>query len=141
MIIISFYFHYYSYDDELKKLIVEEKLDVQQFREKVCLTIFQNEEMKDFLIPSEDDYDNVDIQEWMDNMMTDSFWCDHVFIQLAANYIGRDIIIFQIQKINGHGDDEGKIIIPASESYGKIYLLNYVDTHFQSILPALPEQS
>ena len=103
--------------------------------------------MKDFFVRSEDDTDDVETQDgsaadvWIENMMTDTFWCDHVFIQLAANYIKRDIVIFQIQKIDGHGDDEGKIIIQASESYGEIYLLNYIDIHFQSILPALTEKN
>ena len=107
------------------------------------MTLFQNEDVKQFLIPEDDDSAYVDVDQysnqWMDNMLKDQEWCDEAFIRLASKFIKRDIIVYTIPKENGH-NNEGQIIYSPDESFGKIYLLNYVNTHFQSILPLPKEQ-
>ena len=120
----------------MKKWIENEELNIQNFRERVCLTLFQNdcEDIRNFLIPEDEDSTNVNGDLWIENMMKNGAWCDEPFIRLASKYIKRDIIVYTIPKENGHNND-GQIIYSTDESLGRIYLLNYVNTHYQSIIP------
>ena len=88
-------------------------------------------------MPSEDNNtsDEADVvQGWIGKMMQNGHWCDHVFLQLASNYLNKDLVILPINPEDGH-NGKGWIKISAKENAGKIYLLCYMDFHFQSIVP------
>ena len=106
-------------------------LRVQKFRVAVVNTSNTNEDVQQALCPDLDNVD-VDIGQWQRDMASDRFWVDHVFIQLCANYIKRDIMILPFYVEDGH-NGTGWIKVPAKESAGKIHLLCYKNIHYQSI--------
>ena len=106
-------------------------LRVQKFRVAVVNTSNTNEDVQQALCPDLDNVD-VDIGQWQRDMASDRFWVDHVFIQLCANYIKRDIMILPFYVQDGH-NGTGWIKVPAKESAGKIHLLCYKNIHYQSI--------
>ena len=118
-------------DADLQNLIKD--LNIQQFREAVVNTVDLNEDVQMVVGP---DIDNIDmnIDEWRQKMASDRFWVDHAFIQLCSNFIKRDIMILPIYPEDGH-NGKGWIKISAKENAGKIYLLCYMNIHFQSIVP------
>ena len=118
-------------DSELKNMAKD--LGVQKFREAVVNSSNYNEEIQKALGPDVDNV-NVDIEQWQQNMAKDRFWVDHAFIQLCSNFIKRDIMILPIYREDGH-NGKGWIKIPAKESAGKVYLLCYMNLHYQSIVP------
>ena len=106
-------------------------LRVQKFRVAVVNTSNTNEDVQQAFCPDLDNVD-VDIGQWQRDMASDRFWVDHVFIQLCANYIKRDIMILPFYVQDGH-NGTGWIKVPAKESAGKIHLLCYKNIHYQSI--------
>ena len=106
-------------------------LRVQKFRVAVVNTSNTNEDVQQAFCPDLDNVD-VDIGQWQRDMASDRFWVDHVFIQLCANYIKRDIMILPFYVEDGH-NGTGWIKVPAKESAGKIHLLCYMNIHYQSI--------
>ena len=106
-------------------------LRVQKFRVAVVNTSNTNEDVQQALCPDLDNVD-VDIGQWQRDMASDRFWVDHAFIQLCADYIKRDIMILPFYFEDGH-NGTGWIKVPAKESAGKIHLLCYMNTHYQSI--------
>ena len=108
-------------------------LDIQKLREAVVKTSNYDEDIQMVCGP---DIDNIhmNIEEWQQQMASDRFWVDHVFIQLCSNFIRRDIMILPIYPEDGH-NGKGWIKIPARESAGKIHLLCYMNVHYQSIVP------
>ena len=106
-------------------------LRVQKFRVAVVNTSNTNEDVQQALCPDLGNVD-VDIGQWQRDMASDRFWVDHVFIQLCANYIKRDIMILPFYVQDGH-NGTGWIKVPAKESAGKIHLLCYKNIHYQSI--------
>ena len=106
-------------------------LRVQKFRVAVVNTSNTNEDVQQAFCPDLDNVD-VDIGQWQRDMASDRFWVDHVFIQLCANYIKRDIMILPFYVEDGH-NGTGWIKVPAKESAGKIHLLCYKNIHYQSI--------
>ena len=119
-------------DPELQVLVAKD-LSVQKFRVEVVNTSNQNQDIQMALGPDVDN-ENVDIGQWQQKMASDGYWVDHAFIQLASNYIKRDIMILPFYIEDGH-NGTGWIKIPANESAGKIHLLCYKDIHYQSIVP------
>ena len=117
-------------DPELQDMAKD--LGVQKFREAVVNTSNYNEDIQAAMAPDIANV-NVDIEQWQQNMASDRYWVDHAFIQLCANYIKRDIMILPFYKEDGH-KGTGWIKIPAKESAGKIYLLCYMNIHYQSIV-------
>ena len=106
-------------------------LRVQKFRVAVVNTSNTDEDVQQAFCPDLDNAD-VDIGQWQRDMASDRFWVDHVFIQLCANYIKRDIMILPFYVEDGH-NGTGWIKVPAKESAGKIHLLCYKNIHYQSI--------
>ena len=85
-------------------------LRVQKFRVAVVNTSNTNEDVQQAFCPDLDNVD-VDIGQWQRDMASDRFWVDHVFIQLCANYIKRDIMILPFYVEDGH-DGTGSKFLP-----------------------------
>ena len=114
-----------------------ELLTTDNLRNKVCESILDNENIHFALIPDDNDASDVDVQGWANNMKRDGCWADHPFIQLTANLLKRNIVIITIYKEDGT-NGSGRIEIEADESHGcPLYLLNYDNIHFQSIIPLI----
>ena len=124
----------------MAKIVDEEKLDPQKLREIVVNTVHTHQDMHAALLPTEEVCDDVDIQGWIDNMKQNGHWCDHAFLQLAANYLERNLVILPIYPDDGYNGTD-RIIIESSNPTGEpLYFLNYTNVHFQSILPRPPLQ-
>ena len=84
--------------------------------------------------------DEVDVvQGWIGKMMQNGHWCDHVFLQLASNYLNKDLVILPINPEDGHNGTD-RIVIKAKSSIGDpFYFLHYSSNilHLQSIRPKL----
>ena len=66
-----------------------------------------------FFLPSEDNNtsDEVDVvQGWIDKMMQNGHWCDHVFLQLASNYLNKDFVILPINPEDCHNGTDRIVI-------------------------------
>ena len=99
-------------------------------------TVTTNQEMQAFLLPSEEVYDDVNVQGWIENMRQNGHWCDHAFLQLAANYLKRNLVILPIYPKDGYNGTDRIIIECTSTTTGEpLYFLNYTNVHFQSIRP------
>ena len=110
-------------------------MTVQDFRETVCATVHNDLDVQNALIPTEDNTADVDLDGWTKNMKRDRCWADHPFIQLTANWLKRKIIVLTIYKEDGT-NGSGKIEIEPNETNGSpLYMLNYNNIHFQSIVP------
>ena len=133
----------FRYDPALAKKINKENLNDQNLREKICTTVYAADfDIRKVFLPSEDNNtsDEVDVvQGWIDKMMQNGHWCDHVFLQLASNYLNKDLVILPINPEDGHNGTD-RIVIKAKSSIGEpFYFLNYSSNtlHFQSIRPKL----
>ena len=116
-------------------MVEEESLDPQKLREIIVNTVRTNQDIQSFLLPTEDVYDDVDVQGWMDNMKQNGHWCNHAFLTLAANYLKKNLVILPIYSDDGYNGTD-RIIIESSNPIGEpLYFLNYTNVHFQSILP------
>ena len=120
----------------MTKVVDEEKLDHKKLREIVVKSVTTNEDIKATLLPSEEIYDDVNVQGWMDNMVQNGHWCDHAFLQLAANYLKKNFIILPIYPDDGYGGTDRITIESTTGTIGEpFYFLNYSNVHFQSIFP------
>ena len=133
----------FRYDPALAKKINKENLNDQNLREKICTTVYAADfDIRKVLLPSEDNNtsDEADVvQGWIDKMMQNGHWCDHVFLQLASNYLNKDFVILPINPEDGHNGTD-RIVIKAKSSIGEpFYFLHYSSNtlHFQSIRPKL----
>ena len=119
-------------DPELKTKATD--LTPQDLRETVCETVINDPNVQAALIPVDNNTAEVDLNAWAENMKRDRCWVDHPFIQLTANWLKRKIIVLTIYKEDGT-NGSGKIEIEPNESNGSpLYMLNYDNIHFQSIM-------
>ena len=126
-------------DPELESKARE--LTIQELRQRVCETVHNYEDVLNSLVPNDHDGDEVNVNEWIENMKKNAVWVDHPFIQLMAHFLKRNIVIVTIHKSDGT-NGSGKVEIEAQESNGSpLYLLNYDNIHFQSIKPIALEDS
>ena len=118
------------------------KLTTNDFREKVCNTVLDYENVQFALVPEDNDAADVDLQGWIANMKRDGCWVDHPFIQLTANLLKRNIVIITINKEDGtNGSGRVEILANESNESPPLYMLNYDNIHFQSIFPKESEDS
>ena len=114
-----------------------QELTPSDLRDQVCETVFDADENFQLALIPDDNATDVNLHDWAENMKTDRFWVDHPFIQLTANLLKRNIVIITIYKEDG-SNGSGRIEIEADESHGcPLYLLNYDNIHFQSIIPLI----
>ena len=77
-------------------------------------------------------------QNWILRMGTNTEYCDHIFIQLCANILDRNIEIFNVMSnqrtiispVNGGG---GHLI------YSPLYVMFYEESHFYAHCTSLPK--
>ena len=130
-------FYSYEYDQDYN-------IDVMSFRRVIC----------DFL--EEDDFVNLTDQNgvpfdaefygttktWKRKMLRNGVHCDHIFQQLTADYLQRNIVLVSALSKDGH-DESGEIRIKSNYpviNNEPLYLLYYHEGsfkagHFQSIRP------
>ena len=130
-------FYSYEYDQDYN-------IDVKSFRRIVCDLL----EEDDFVNLTDQNGEPFDAElygtsrTWKRNMLRNGVHCDHIFQQLTADYLQRNIVLVSALSKDGH-DESGEIRIrsnyPAVNNE-PLYLLYYHEGsfkagHFQSIRP------
>ena len=94
---IIFYIDYFSFDHEYSGEI----FTIEQLRKKICSEIFKDENkcLHNFLCFGRDFLDPEDWNDLMNQVNKDSLHCDLPFVQLASNYLKREIDLIPIRRI------------------------------------------
>ena len=109
---------------------------IQELREIIAETILNADDEKLYLLPDDEKGEVSTPENWLASMKKNGTWCDEIFIQLAANFLKKDIILLPIYAKDGHGTSDKIIISATTEKIGNpFYFLYYKNTHFQSIIP------
>ena len=94
---IIFYIDYFSFDHEYSGEI----FTIEQLRKEICSEIFkdENKSLHNFLCFGRDFLDPEDWNDLMNQVNKDSLHCDLPFVQLASNYLKREIDLIPIRRI------------------------------------------
>ena len=94
---IIFYIDYFSFDHEYSG----ETFTIEKLRKDICSEIFkdENKSLHNFLCFGRDFLDPEDWNDLMNQVNKDSLHCDLPFVQLASNYLKREIDLIPIRRI------------------------------------------
>ena len=94
---IILYFDDFSFDDDYS----EEIFTIEQLRKNICSEIFKDENklLHNFLFFAYDLLNPDDWNDLMNQMNEESLHCDLPFVQLAANYLKRQIDLIPIKRV------------------------------------------
>ena len=94
---IIFYIDYFSFDNEYSG----ETFTIEKLRKDICSEIFkdENKSLHNFLCFGRDFLDPEDWNDLMNQVNKDSLHCDLPFVQLASNYLKREIDLIPIKRI------------------------------------------
>ena len=94
---IILYFDDFSFDDDYS----EEIFTIEQLRKNICSEIFKDENklLHNFLYFAYDLLNPDDWNDLMNQMNEESLHCDLPFVQLAANYLKRQIDLIPIKRV------------------------------------------
>ena len=94
---IIFYIDYFSFDHEYSG----ETFTIEKLRKDICSEIFKDENkcLHNFLCFGRDFLDPEDWNDLMNQVNKDSLHCDLPFVQLASNYLKREIDLIPIRRI------------------------------------------
>ena len=94
---IIFYIDYFSFDHEYSG----ETFTIEKLRKDICSEIFkdENKSLHNFLCFGRDFLDPEDWNDLMNQVNKDSLHCDLPFVQLASNYLKREINLIPIRRI------------------------------------------
>ena len=94
---IILYFDDFSFDDDYS----EEIFTIEQLRKNICSEIFKDENklLHNFLFFAYDLLNPDDWNDLMNQMNEESLHCDLPFVQLAANYLKREIDLIPIKRV------------------------------------------
>ena len=94
---IILYFDDFSFDDDYS----EEIFTIEQLRKNICSEIFKDENklLHNFLYFAYDLLNPDDWNDLMNQMNEESLHCDLPFVQLAANYLKREIDLIPIKRV------------------------------------------
>ena len=94
---IIFYIDYFSFDHEYSGEI----FTIEQLRKEICSEIFkdENKSLHNFLYFGRDFLNPEDWNDLMNQVNKDSLHCDLPFVQLASNYLKREIDLIPIRRI------------------------------------------
>ena len=122
-----------QYSANLKKFFTANDIsDSQKFREKIVDFGYNL-----FIITGRLDWpyeDNETPEDWIEKMKRSGEFGDHIFLQLTANVLNRDIIIIPTFRDPAHIQASGFTIITSAHKNNQdpLFLLQFSDARFES---------
>jgi hypothetical protein len=73
-------------------------------------------------------------QTWLDNMRSPGYWCDDVFLQLAANIFNTNVILIPLSPSSAHHADVRSVHGGSGDPLYMLYLKNGEQLGITSLL-------